>query len=538
MIERKNKWFDNVGDAVAYCINTYSESKYVFRGQREDWPLRSTLFRIPENQREKKWQETLKFCRWMLNNSYLSPYHKPEDQLIAIAQHYGYSTDLLDFTRDPKVAGFFASTGNVDVTKPGVILVVNLDMFKHLCHFYKIPGLLTSEIKGLWRLENQKGIFLRDYHDFMRQIDEMGYIDSFLEKLLFKQIAGVTITNYFTEINERLIYPEPNDLEREIERYEDIRLRSRPIESLIDLNSVSILVIERDPIGKDIEDEALFTLWETNELKKWSTVSQLRYVDYPRVDDEETTNIHFKSTLPAVSAAEDVLKPHISTIKEFRKRVANKVNLPVIKPIISNNIMQQFENVDKIVFSSMVEYEEFKKLPISKKPTFPECAKLYFIHVLAKNIQEILMVSTFLPYSDLEVAKSIQTSFSLVFNWRIHNLNLHNRPMLISPYEGEVVELEYEDEQGIVSKCCATCNYFDNFGDMTKVRQQFNKRYPRYALEKNSQLFQFVHDIRKIMSLKDAIDLWASVIVPSEILFRSKINRILNPYYVRKIGYA
>jgi len=201
----RNRWFDNVRDAVTYCSDNYSESNYVFRGQKEDWPLRSTLFRIPENEREKKWQETLKFCQWMLNNPYLRPYHKPEDQLAAIAQHYGYPTDLLDFTRDPKVAGFFASTGNVDVTKPGVILVVNIDMFKRLCQSYEIPGLLTLEIKGLWRLENQKGIFLRDDHDFMRQIDNMDYIDFFLEKLLFKQIDGVTIINFFPEINERFV---------------------------------------------------------------------------------------------------------------------------------------------------------------------------------------------------------------------------------------------------------------------------------------------------------------------------------------------
>jgi hypothetical protein len=533
MMER-HRWFDNVKDAVTYCIDNYSGSNYVFRGQRENWPLRSTLFRIPENEREKKWQETLKFCQWMLNNPYLKPYHQAEDQLLVIAQHYGYPTDLLDFTRDPKIAGFFASTGNVDVTKPGVILVVNIDMFKRLCQFYKIPGLLILEIKGLWRLENQKGIFLRDYHDFIQQIDNMGYVDSFLEKLLFKQIYGVNITSFFPEINEFFVYPESNDLEREIERYEDIRLRSRPIS----LDFFTVIHIERDSVGINVEEQAPSTVWKADKLEKWSTIGQLKYVEYPRLSNKETISIHFKSTVPSAFAIEDVLNQHISVISEIRKRVAKRETLPIVKPIITDNIIQRFENVDEIVFSSKIEYEEFKKLPISKNPNFPECAKLYFIHVLAANILEILMVSTFLPYSDLEVAKSIQTSFSLVFNCRVHNLNLCNDPMFTSPYEGEVVVLEYQDEAGIVSKCCAPASYFDNFVDMTKVRKRFNEIYPQYMLEKNSQLFQFVHDIRKIMSLKEAIDLWASVVVPSEIYFRSKSNRILNPYYVRKIGYA
>ena len=34
-----------------------------------------------------------------------------------------YPTDLLDFTWNPRVAAFFATTGNIDLTIPGVILV-------------------------------------------------------------------------------------------------------------------------------------------------------------------------------------------------------------------------------------------------------------------------------------------------------------------------------------------------------------------------------------------------------------------------------
>jgi hypothetical protein len=256
------------------------------------------------------------------------------------------------------------------------------------------------------------------------------------------------------------------------------------------------------------------------------------------VDNKEEVDIYFRKIVPAAFATDDVLKPHIPIIHEFRNRMAKKEScFPVVKPIVTDDIMQQFENVDKIIFSSKVEREEFEKLPISTKPTFPECAKCYFIYVLIKNIQEILVVSSFLPYSDLEVAKSIQTSFWLVFNYRVHNLSLNEDLMRTSPYEGKVVGLEYEDAVGIVSKCCAPSSYFDNVSNMTKVRRQFNNRYPQYKLGKNSQLFQFVHDIRKIMSLKETIDLWASIIVPSEVFFRSKTSRILNPYYLKTIGY-
>lgn len=130
------------------------------------------------------------------------------------------------------------------------------------------------------------------------------------------------------------------------------------------------------------------------------------------------------------------------------------------------------------------------------------------------------------------------TSFSLTFNSRVHNLTFHRIGEIASHVFGsDLTNLEYEDEAGIVSNCWAPSSYFDDFAYMTKVRQQFNE-VSGYELEENSQLFQFIHNIRKIMSLREAIKLWAEIIVPSDIFFRSKSSRILNPYYVKRIGYA
>lgn len=482
-----------------------------------------------------EWQETLRFCEWMLNNPYLKPYHEPEDQLIAIAQHYGFPTDLLDFTYNPKIAGYFATSGDINLTKLGVIFIVDTELFTKLCKMHKIPENLTLklEIKGLWRLENQKGIFLRDYGDFMQQIDYMGTIEFFLKKILFMQKEGITIKNFFPEIKEEFVYPEPNDLEREIERYEQIRLRTRPI----DLKFQKVILIGRDPLGEDIEEQALPTIWKVDEIEKWSSVSQLRYIEYPRINNNELIEMNFIDLTPGLVIT-DALRKHITIIQEYRNRVSNKRSLFVIKPIVFNDIMDRFDDLNRVVFFNNFEYEEFNKLQISKKLSTPEIAKAYFIYVLSRNIQEILQISTILPYSDLEVAKSIQTSFSIVFNSKIHNLKYYEKELISSYVFGnKIIGIEYEDAAGIVSNSLVPQEYFDKLENMTLLRKDINILYPQYKFEKNFQLFQIIHDIRKIMSLEEAIDLWATIIVPSDIFFRSKESRILNPYYVNIIGY-
>jgi len=529
------KFFDNVRDAVAYCLKDRSGPQYVFRGQRKPWPLRSSLFRIPEHDRENKWQETLDFCTWMLNNPYLAPYHTPEEKLMSIAQHYGYPTDFIDFTTDVKVAGFFSTDGDLDLSTAGVILVVNVDRFERLCSSYKVPGKHLFRIDGLWRLENQKGLFLRDYQDFFRQIDEMGYIDSFLEALLFRQNATVRISSFFPDINNDFIYPEPNDLEREIQRYEDIKLRSRPV----DLESASTIHVERNPLGIDVEKAALEAEWQEGALGKWSKATQIRYQDYPRVDSQETLEIHFHDTRPATFPNTD-MGSHVKAVQQFRSRVlCREAYLPRVVPIVPNCITKKFQAARAIEFSFNWEYEEFKTLPIAKNAQFPEVAIAYFLHLLAKNVQEILTVSTFLPYSDDQVAKAVQTCFSLLLDWRVNNRTIHEAMWIAGSVFGEhLVWLEYEDVVGVVSKCWAPSKYFDTLPNMTKVRLAFNRKHPDEAVESNADLFHYIHDIRKMMSLSEGLEFWAIVVLPWDILFRSKECRILSPYYVKTIGVA
>jgi hypothetical protein len=91
----------------------------------------------------------------------------------AVAQHYGLPTTLLDFTFDPEVAGFFASHGARAAPLPGAlrfscIICANLERLTRSWEDINqrhregtgLVRMVTVDVRNLWRLQAQKGLFL------------------------------------------------------------------------------------------------------------------------------------------------------------------------------------------------------------------------------------------------------------------------------------------------------------------------------------------------------------------------------------------
>jgi FRG domain len=137
-----------------------------FRGQRQNWPVRSTLERLDEIGRQEAIRKLAHFSDWIATIPELSEFSRDQDSVIGVAQHYGIPTTFVDFSKSPEVACYFA-TEAFDVSsndQEAYILVLDVDEYyefwSRLPQRYKPPQLIEVEIANLWRLEAQQGLFL------------------------------------------------------------------------------------------------------------------------------------------------------------------------------------------------------------------------------------------------------------------------------------------------------------------------------------------------------------------------------------------
>lgn len=182
----------NINDAMSAIIPAYwSNSRerrkargWMFRGQRNsDWDLIPSLYRPPLDDATFKARKdyTDAFIKDLVAASArLGLPRLPHSEYLAIAQHYGFYTPLLDFTWNAEVAAYFATLDG-ERGEAGIIFAFSLSDYQGMRNPFaalgssveesdeifkkagmeSLPDLELIELYNVPRIYEQEGLFIR-----------------------------------------------------------------------------------------------------------------------------------------------------------------------------------------------------------------------------------------------------------------------------------------------------------------------------------------------------------------------------------------
>jgi hypothetical protein len=218
--ERHPRVFDNVEAAIAWCDRHYSNGRFLFRGQTRDWPLTAPIHRLTESsEHQRETQRTLDFITWLIgDNALLEGVKVSEDQALAVAQHHGLKTPLLDVSRNVRIAAFFAThDADPEANENGILYVFHEgDLRRYMNLDGELGekfgrGLIEPKIDPLRRIRHQQALFFESRPWLIP--------DLVLAKLSFRQKPrGIAIEEGFAPPRE-FIYPPLSSFERVVETY-------------------------------------------------------------------------------------------------------------------------------------------------------------------------------------------------------------------------------------------------------------------------------------------------------------------------------
>jgi hypothetical protein len=206
-------------------VETYSGSNFLFRGQLDfDWELVPKIGRADYARTIPSiFREDFLLRSWMRYSSHIIT-KQPIDQWdrIALAQHHGLATRLLDWTKNPLIALFFA-TFDINEKKDSAVFILNFknetintdknDPFEIDYSGVFFPKGITA------RVISQRGIFSIS-HQPQTSIDKLLPEYQFI-KLRIKAKAKKKIQKNLEHygINEFSIYQDLDNLSNYLNRF-------------------------------------------------------------------------------------------------------------------------------------------------------------------------------------------------------------------------------------------------------------------------------------------------------------------------------
>ena len=187
----QNHVFESLDELIKF-LDGFDTANCYFRGQNQLWKVISSLHRFSGDTQEDTRKQAKIICntiiKWLWENKYISDCIKNDVQVaMAIAQHYGCPTDIIDVTTDLNVAAYFSSNSEndnkkIDVQKDKLTnLIIELDKTKDSfgetdTQIYNLQKKLNKEQADLYRMEHGCiWIYTKRDFDFIGRILDVVY---------------------------------------------------------------------------------------------------------------------------------------------------------------------------------------------------------------------------------------------------------------------------------------------------------------------------------------------------------------------------
>jgi hypothetical protein len=287
-----------------------------FRGQTPNRPLQSSLVRRDDAGQDEAMERLSRFTAWLEGVPELAAIARDPDAPLAVAQHYGVPTNLVDFTTEPAVAAFFAAHDAPafrDEDDTSCILCLDTG---ELASFWEAisaarpewpePARIRVELDELWRIHSQRGAFL--FFPFAEGFERHLYA---FDRICSRPAGDGELAGL---IPVEDVHPsQKSDLEILLDQYFMLE-HMRENDAALDRDAFFVVPLE--PLEDGIEAECIgpaglpvhesrrserLAAWGTPAPERWTPVSEapVLRVDWPSADDAASVRSRLGERLTA-----------------------------------------------------------------------------------------------------------------------------------------------------------------------------------------------------------------------------------------------